>query len=134
MSQPPVFESPSANLPSGVRARLARRLRARLRGTPMCNFREGGPRGRFVLVRDRSGECEPILLLSSSVQEGVCHEELTSALLETPKAELIPGTWARRTHTVTFRADGAQIDSRDFRGALGRSGAEYRVLLLEVAA
>ena len=134
MPIPPFLARPSANRPAGIRARLGRLLRARLRGAPMSSFRSGGPEGRFVLVRDRSGVREPMLLLSASVREGVSHGDLTAALQQTPKAELVPGTWRRKDHTVIFQADTGTLDARDFRAVLGRSGVEYRVLLLQIAA
>lgn len=134
MPIPPILALPSANRPAGTRARLGRLLRARLRGAPMSSFRGQGPQGRFVLVRDRAGQREPLLLLSASVKEGVSHADLTAALQQMPKAELVPGTWRRRDHTVIFQADQGTLDARDFTAALGRSGVEYRVLLLQVAA
>ena len=137
MPKNPAFEAPSANEPthlSAARARLDRRLRARLRGAPMSNFRDGGPEGRFVLVCDRTGQTEPILLLSASMNEEVRHGDLAVALGEVVSAELVPGTWRRRAHTVTFQADDGGLDAPLFKAALGRSGVQYRVLLLQVGA
>ena len=105
-------------------------MKAHLRGTPMSTFRGEGPGGRFVLVRDRSGQRQPILLLNSSLEEGVPFGDLTRALEITPRAELIPGTWRRTRRTVSFQADRAALKIKELHGALANAGAGYGVLVL----
>ncbi len=61
-------------------------------------------------------------------------EDLAVARGEMVKAELVPGTWRRLAHTVTFQADDGHLDARLLKAALGRSGVQYRVLLLQAGA
>jgi len=96
----------------------------------MSTFRTEGPRGRFVFVRNRSGQGKPILLLSASYTEDVAFPDLSLAVQITPQAELIAGAWRRTRRTVSFQADCAALRIKELHEVLSLAGTGYGVLVL----
>ncbi|MCO4771355.1 MAG: hypothetical protein KDA24_15075 [Deltaproteobacteria bacterium] len=131
MSQPHGLSTANDTL-DRPRDLLRIRRNRRLRGGPMAPF-TGGPKGRFMLVRDAQGNEASVLLLSERLGTEVARGEalLADALMPGP-VERVIGDWRRTQHTLTFFLEQGSATPREFAELVHDDRATWSIAVAEV--